>query len=160
LASRLSGKLARRDNHSPEHMADIRQHVRDERGRYAGKFARILQHGTILDLVHAAYPEFEAESWSAWRVFLKALFALELSGEELETFRRLTGRNTAPAAPAREAWGSSRRGGKSRAMALVAVHLTTCRAYRLAPGEVGVFPSRRFPFYGGPRVHKPQGLLE
>ncbi len=59
---------------------------------------------------------------------------------ELEVFAGLTGRETAQDAPSREVWAiCGRRAGKSFIAALVAVFLTTCRSYKLAPGERGVF---------------------
>lgn len=83
---------------------------------------------------------FRGASWDVWRVLLRALFGLALSGEELETFRRHTGRQTPPEAPAREAWlVVGRRGGKSLIAALVAVWLACFRDYSklLTPGERG-----------------------
>ena len=58
----------------------------------------------------------------------------------LAIYRRHTGRQRPPEAPAREAWVVvGRRGGKSRVAALVAVWLACFRDYRavLAPGEPG-----------------------
>ena len=84
--------------------------------------------------------EFAGETWDGWRVLLKAIFALDLTDAELETFEELTGRSTAPTVLAREVWAIvGRRGGKSIIAALVAVYLTTCRTYKLARGEVGTF---------------------
>jgi hypothetical protein len=82
-----------------------------------------------------------AEAWSAWRAFLAALFGLAMDAEQIETFRRHTGRDTPPSAAARECWVlAGRRGGKSRIAALVAVFLACFRNYSdvLAPGERGV----------------------
>jgi hypothetical protein len=79
-----------------------------------------------------------AASWAAWRVVLKALFALAPSAADLATFTRHTGRVTWPTTPAREAWlVVGRRGGKSRIAALVAVYCACFRDYRpqLAAGE-------------------------
>jgi len=83
---------------------------------------------------------FGGDSWSAWRAFLCALFALPLSEVDAATYARHTARRTLPTAPAREGWVIvGRRGGKSRIAALVAVYLACFRDYRsvLAPGEVG-----------------------
>ncbi len=83
---------------------------------------------------------FSGESWDAWRAFLAAAFALEMTPEQLEVYRRHTGRETLPTSPARETWTiAGRRGGKSRIAALVAVYLAAFRDYGavLAPGEVG-----------------------
>jgi len=83
---------------------------------------------------------FSGPSWAGWRVLLKAAFALPLTKAELQVFEELTGRTEAPADQAREVWAVvGRRGGKSIVSALVAVFLTTCRTYDLAPGERGVF---------------------
>jgi hypothetical protein len=77
-------------------------------------------------------------TWTAWRAFLCALFALPMSQAELETFRACTGRAESPGAPASEAWLIiGRRGGKSFIMALIAVFVAAFKSYReyLAPGE-------------------------
>jgi hypothetical protein len=83
-------------------------------------------------------PFFKGGSWGAWRAFLKALFALEMTGGELEAYRHHTGRQTPPAIPFTEAaLAVGRRGGKSRVLALIATYLATARDYSpyLAPGE-------------------------
>ena len=85
-------------------------------------------------------PQFAGETWDAWRVLLRAMFALELTDEELEVFEELTGRSSAPTVTARDVWAIvGRRGGKSIIAAVVAVFLTTCKSYKLARGEVGTF---------------------
>lgn len=96
---------------------------------------------TILEFADRVLPgQFSGESWASWRVVLKGLFALPMDAGELAVFHELTGRETAPTVPGRELWAIvGRRGGKSIVAALVAVYLTTCRIYRLAPGERGVF---------------------
>jgi hypothetical protein len=79
-------------------------------------------------------------TWTAWRAFLAALFALPMSDVELELFARHTGRATAPLAPFNEAYlVCGRRAGKSAILALVAVFLGTFKNYApyLAPGERG-----------------------
>lgn len=66
---------------------------------------------------------------------------MPLDGDALETFRRHTGRTTAPTEPFNEAWVIvGRRGGKSRIAALVAVFLAVFRDYTdvLADGERAV----------------------
>jgi hypothetical protein len=95
----------------------------------------------VLDrkLLGAAFRDLE--SWSAWLAFLRAVFALPMSAGDLAAFTRHTGRSSAPAVQAREAWlVVGRRGGKSRVSALVAVFLAAFRDYGsvLAPGERGV----------------------
>ncbi len=80
----------------------------------------------------------DATSWRAWRAFLTALFGLDISEAEAETFRACTGRAEAPGAAFAEAWiVCGRRSGRSFIMALVAVFLACFRDYRphLGPGE-------------------------
>jgi hypothetical protein len=79
-------------------------------------------------------------SWSAWRAFLSALFALPMLDEQLAIYKRCTGRAEPPTAPAAEGWlVCGRRAGKSFILALIAVFLATFYDYRryLAPGERG-----------------------
>src|SRR5512143_695092 len=83
---------------------------------------------------------FDSDSWARWRIFLQALFALELTDAEAAAYVEHTGRTALPTEPAREAWVIvGRRGGKSRIAALLAVYLACFRTYDdvLAPGEVG-----------------------
>src|SRR5262249_44240447 len=83
---------------------------------------------------------FVSRSWSAWRIILAAIFGLPLDAEQLAVFRELTGRQSSPLEPVREAWiVAGRRAGKSRIAALVAVFLAVFRDYSavLAPGERG-----------------------
>jgi hypothetical protein len=80
------------------------------------------------------------ETWSAWRVFLRVLFAIPglLTPEQWELYRQCTGRTDVPSQPASEAvLIVGRRGGKSFIMALLAVFLACFRDYRqyLQPGE-------------------------
>lgn len=85
--------------------------------------------------------EFGGGSWRAWRVFLKALFGLEMDAEDLEIYRKHTGRKREPTKALGEAWvAAGRRGGKSRVGALLAVFLACFRDYSkvLAAGERGV----------------------
>ena len=82
---------------------------------------------------------FGGESWSTWRVFLKALFGLEIDDAELGAFRQHSGGREPPERQVSEAWViAGRRGGKSSIAALVAVYLAAFRDYseNLAPGEV------------------------
>src|SRR5690349_18768970 len=83
---------------------------------------------------------FRGETWSAWRVFLASLFALPLTDEQLEIYRKHTGRSNAPTTAHREAWlVIGRRGGKSFILAVIAVFLACFFDWRpyLGPGEVG-----------------------
>ena len=96
--------------------------------------------GDILDMLDAA--GLTGPSWAAWRAFLKAIFALPMTDDELATYRRHTDRETPPASPVSEAWMPiGRRGGKSRIAALVALYLAIrFDVSRLAPGELAVVP--------------------
>lgn len=88
-------------------------------------------------------PHFRGNTWRAWRAFLAALFALPMDDEALALYRHHTGRTTPPSAPFKEAeLVVGRRGGKSRALALIATYLATFRDYaaHLAPGEVATIP--------------------
>jgi hypothetical protein len=49
-------------------------------------------------------PYFKGRSWSAWHVFLAALFGLPLIRDQLAAFKRFTGRDTAPIGQLKEAW--------------------------------------------------------
>jgi hypothetical protein len=82
---------------------------------------------------------FRGDTWQPWRAFLKPLFGLPMTDAELEVYRHHTARQTPPEAAFKEAaLVIGRRGGKSRALALIAVYLATFRDYTpyLAPGEV------------------------
>jgi hypothetical protein len=84
---------------------------------------------------------FKGGDWSAWKAFLRALFALPLEGGALAIYQECTGRKAAPSAAANEAWlVIGRRGGKSRILALVAAWLSCFVDWRrfLSPGEIGV----------------------
>jgi hypothetical protein len=79
------------------------------------------------------------DSWAGWRSLLIAAMGEPLEPDELEHFRRLTGRQEAPAERVDELWAIiGRRGGKSRAIAVLATYLATLTEARLDPGEVGV----------------------
>ncbi len=100
--------------------------------------------GTIVALARRVLRQvFGPASWDRWIVLLTATFGLPLSDAELAVFEQLTGRTYAPSSAGlriREAWFIiGRRAGKSMIAALVAVYLTCCREYELAPGERGVF---------------------
>jgi hypothetical protein len=81
------------------------------------------------------------DSWAAWRSLLLAAMGEPLNPDELEHFRRLTGRETPPSQRIEEFWGViGRRGGKSRAIAVLIVYLAALCDYRskLTTGETGV----------------------
>jgi hypothetical protein len=82
----------------------------------------------------------DEESWAQWRIFLKALFGLEMSDEEHAVYRECTGRDDHPDKLSTSATLIvGRRGGKSRILALVAVFLAAFKDWRpyLAAGERG-----------------------
>ena len=84
-------------------------------------------------------PWFQGKSWDAWKAFLAALFGLPMGKAGLALYQRHTSRQSAPRAPAREAWlVVGRRGGKSLIGALLGVFFACFKDNRgkLAPGEV------------------------
>src|SRR5687767_6443545 len=79
-------------------------------------------------------------SWHTWRSLLLAAMGEPLQPDELEAFTRFTGRTTAPTQRVDELWCCiGRRGGKSRAMAVLASYLAGLCDYsdKLAAGERG-----------------------
>ena len=83
---------------------------------------------------------FKSPTWDVWRVFLAALFALQMTPEQLQIYQKFTGRTTPPTSPLHEAWlVCGRRSGKSYILALIAIFLAAFRDWRpfLGPGEVG-----------------------
>ena len=83
------------------------------------------------------------DSWRAWGVLLIAIVGEELTNEERVVLKALTGRDSEPLEPVEEFWAViGRRGGKTRAMAVLAAYLAACVDHResLAPGERGVIP--------------------
>lgn len=84
-------------------------------------------------------PLFGGDSFTAWRALLSGFYGLELDDTELDAFKALTGRQTAPTAAFDELWlAIGRRGGKSHVAALLAVYLAAFHDYtaKLAPGEI------------------------
>lgn len=82
---------------------------------------------------------FQGDTWDAWRVFLKAVFALPMTAMELVTFHELTGRTVPPYRVQHEAaMICGRRGGKSRILAMIAVYLACFLDHTpwLATGEI------------------------
>ena len=79
-------------------------------------------------------------TWHAWRSLLIAAMGEPLKPDELETFKSITGRDTPPSQRVDELWCCiGRRGGKSRAMAALAIYLAGLCDYKdkLAKGERG-----------------------
>ena len=86
--------------------------------------------------------ELSGDSWQAWRVLLLAMMGEKLrTDEEREIFQRLTNRSKVPAQRVEEFWGViGRRGGKSKAMAALAVYIAVLCDHRavLSAGETAV----------------------
>ena len=83
----------------------------------------------------------EGPSWQAWRAILIATMGEPLTEDELEIFTKFTGRKVAPTQRVDELWCAvGRRGGKSRAMAALAIYLAGLCDHRdrLDRGERGV----------------------
>src|SRR5216683_1993247 len=96
---------------------------------------------SILELMASLPAWFKGASWAAWRALLAAFLALPMSEDELETYRRCTGRTAAPTEQAREGWLiCGRRAGKSMIAALLAFWAAVFRRYDdvLSPGERGI----------------------
>ena len=80
-------------------------------------------------------------TWHPWRVILLAAMGEPLTKDELKTFTKFTGRTKAPTQRVDELWCCiGRRGGKSRAMAALAIYLAGLCDYsdKLDHGERGV----------------------
>jgi hypothetical protein len=69
-------------------------------------------------------------SWSAWRIMLISIMGELLTPDERLVFQALTGREREPGETVEEFWAAiGRRGGKSRAMAVLTVFLAVFRSY-------------------------------
>jgi hypothetical protein len=82
-------------------------------------------------------------SWLTWRSMLLAAMGEPLEAEELAVFQKLTQREKAPDHRVKELWViAGRRGGKTNAMAGLAVYLAGMVDHSgiLSPGERGVVP--------------------
>lgn len=101
--------------------------------QYAGRASEFI--GEIMG------PLWYGTDWLAWRAFVKTLFGESLTHDELALFRQCTELDVPPGRRLSEAWlPVGRRGGKSRILALIAVHLACCYDWTpyLVPGESGV----------------------
>jgi hypothetical protein len=81
------------------------------------------------------------DSWSAWRILLIAAMGEALHDDERQLFTKLTGREREPLQRVEEFIGIvGRRGGKSRAVSVLAAYLAGLCNHRktLVPGERGV----------------------
>jgi hypothetical protein len=88
-------------------------------------------------LTDAQLLDMSQPSWLAWRSLLLAAMGEALLPEELEHFRKLTKRQEPPSQRVKQLWCViGRRGGKSRAIAALAVYLAAlCEHPVLARGE-------------------------
>lgn len=83
------------------------------------------------------------DSWAGWRVLLIAAMGERLTADERAVFTRLTGRDVEPLERVEELWAVvGRRGGKTRAAAVLAVYMAALVDHRdkLAVGERAVLP--------------------
>jgi len=82
------------------------------------------------------------DTWSAWLVWLKAVFGLPMDDAELELYRKCTGRITFQRENKfKESYAIvGRRGGKSRIVSFAAVFIACFHDFKkyLAPGEKGM----------------------
>lgn len=96
--------------------------------------------GTIVDLMDAA--KMIGPTWTPWRAFWKAVYALPMTAEELAIYQRHAKRDAPPQARVAEAWMCiGRGGGKTRNSALHAVfRAITFDPDAVDPGEDVVIP--------------------
>jgi hypothetical protein len=81
----------------------------------------------------------EGPSWHVWRSILLAAMGEALKADEIETFRRLTGGREPPNKRVDELWAVvGRRGGKSSAIAALAVYIAAMCKHKLSRGERGI----------------------
>ena len=79
------------------------------------------------------------DSWRSWRALMIAAMGEPLTADERLIFTRLTGRSAEPLQPVEElAAVVGRRGGKSRAMSVLAVYVAALCKHSLVRGERGV----------------------
>ena len=81
------------------------------------------------------------DSWAAWRALLLGAMGEKLTKKELGIFTKFTGRDHSPSERVSELWCViGRRGGKSRAMAVLATYLAGLCDYgdKLVRGEKGL----------------------
>jgi hypothetical protein len=97
---------------------------------------------SILDAIadnHLFAPWFkDRATWQSWFVLLAALYALPMTPDQRDVYRRCTGRTTLPTEPVKEVWLiCGRRAGKSFILALYAVYSACFQDWgpHLAPGE-------------------------
>src|SRR6516225_5599679 len=81
----------------------------------------------------------DATTWSVWLAILKAAHGRRLNEHERKLFAEVAGGREPPTRKVKElVCVASRRSGKGRIGAALAVHAATMVGHRLAPGETGV----------------------
>jgi hypothetical protein len=89
-------------------------------------------------------PEWNGPDWIAWRAFISVVFGQDLQTiGEWRIFERCTELDHPPPERPPSVWMPiGRRGGKSRMLAAIAVHMACCYDWTpyLDPGELGVIP--------------------
>src|SRR5438132_14251120 len=79
------------------------------------------------------------DSWASWRILLTAAMGESLTDDERLIFTQLTGREREPGQRVEEAaFVIGRRGGKSRAMSVLATYIAALCKHQLVAGERGV----------------------
>lgn len=80
------------------------------------------------------------ETWKTWKVFLRGLFGLPMTAEDVSAFKEFTGREKPPEKQVKESFViCGRRGGKSFISAIIACYLALFHDWRpfLSAGETG-----------------------
>jgi hypothetical protein len=73
------------------------------------------------------------DTWAVWRSILLAAMGEPLTNDELDVFRRLTGRNAPPGKRCEELLVvAGRRGGKTLAISALAIYLAGCAIIAIA----------------------------
>ncbi len=110
----------------------------NKRNRKARDIITAIKHPQLF----GSLPAFRTlDTWTAWLVWLKAIFCLPMTPPELALFHQCTGRESPPKTEPSEAFTIvGRRGGKSFISALTAVFIACFREYRqyLNAGEQAV----------------------
>ena len=103
--------------------------------RVAATMRKALTDSNLLGLT------LSGDSWRLWRILLIAMMGEPLTDDERPDFKALTERPREPLTRVSEFWGViGRRGGKSRAVAVLLIYLACLVDHRrsLARGEKGV----------------------
>jgi len=90
---------------------------------------------------HFAKSRLLGDTWQPWKVYAACLFGLPLDAKGLALYRDCTGRTSPPSGAFSESFvASGRRGGKTKFMSAVGVHLATLVDWSgvLSSGETGI----------------------